>query len=120
MRFFRSLQIFFEIFFRPLDTRRLHCRRIFEIAFATGFPADNAVKGGAELFLAWLQSVTGTAFIKDFFAEFRISFRPHRTGEEEDSGNRDTSQFRYRIYLKGPLIKIFHDRETVSPVIRVF
>ena len=33
------------------------------MALATGLPADNAVKGGAEVFLAWLHSVTGTAFI---------------------------------------------------------
>ena len=90
------------------------------MAHATGFSADNAVKEGAELFLGSLQSVKGTAFIEHFFAEFRISFLPHRTSEQEESGNRDTSQFRYRIYLKGPLIKIFHDREKVSPVIRVF
>ena len=117
---FSGLQIFFEIFFRPLDTQRLNYRRILKIAFATGFPADNVVKGGDELFIDWLHSVTGMAFIENFFAEFRISFRPHRTSEEEDSGNRDTSQFDYRIYLKGPLIKIFHNREPVSPVFRTF
>ena len=33
------------------------------MAPAAGFPAEHAVKGGAEVFLAWLHSVTGTAFI---------------------------------------------------------
>ena len=75
----------------------------FKMALATGFPADDAVKGGAKLFLA-SQRDRHRIYWR-LFCGFRISFRVHRISEQEDSGNRDTSQFAYQFHLKGPTVK---------------